>query len=304
MGITITNHHHIKKKIEAGKFVIMAEIEPPKGVNVSSMTANATKLKGQVDAFMVPEMSSAVMRMSSLGGSFILHSIGLNTVMQICCRDRNRLALQADLLAAYACGISTVMAIKGEDVNFGDHPKTKPVYDIELFELLNVLKKLQAGRDMSGVELAGAPKFLVGTTTNPSIYNIEDSSFEFEHELEELEQKYEAGACFFITPPLFDLDSANPFLEKAKHLKARIFPTVLLLKSLGMARYIDRNIKHIHIPSSVIERLKKSSDKEREGVKIAAELIDSFRQKGLGGILISTMGWENKIPEILQNLRR
>ena len=127
---------NLKRKFEAGEFAILAEIEPPKGVDVSMMVANAKKVKGIVDAFMVPEMSSAVMRISSLGGAMVLQKAGLETVLQVCCRDRNRLALQGDLLAAYACGITNVMAVSGEDPSIGDHHQTRSVYDIDLIELL------------------------------------------------------------------------------------------------------------------------------------------------------------------------
>ena len=124
---------HLKRKFEKGEFAILAEIEPPKGVEISTMVTNATKVKGNVDAFVVPEMSNAVMRMSALGGAMILQGKGMETVMQINCRDRNRIAIQADLLAAYACGITNIMAVTGEDPSFGDHHQARSVYDIDLF---------------------------------------------------------------------------------------------------------------------------------------------------------------------------
>ena len=158
----------LQSKLKAGEFAILAEIEPPKGVDVSAMVTNAQKVKDRVDSFVVPEMSNAVMRMSALGGAMILQGKGMETVMQINCRDRNRIALQADLLSAYGCGITNVMAVTGQDPSFGDHHQARSVYDIDLLELLKVIGDLQQGRDMAGVELAGAVRSFDGLHPLPS----------------------------------------------------------------------------------------------------------------------------------------
>lgn len=283
----------LKSKLNSGKFAILAETEPPKGTDVSGMVGNATKVKGRVDAFVVPEMSNAVMRMSALGGAVMLQMKGMETVMQVCCRDRNRLALQADLLAAAACGIPNIMAVAGEDPKLGDHHQTRPVYDINLLELLEAIKGLKQGKDMAGVELNSSPDFLVG-----SMINAAASAPELE--AEEMNRKTEAGTDFFITPPLFDLPSIEPFLRRAD--KAKLIPTVLLLKSVGMARYIDRNMDHIHISRPLISRIQKAGDKVRECVLVAAETVSELRKEGFAGALISTLGWENKLPEILEKI--
>ncbi len=284
----------LQSKLKAGEFAILAEIEPPKGVDVSAMVTNAQKVKDRVDSFVVPEMSNAVMRMSALGGAMILQGKGMETVMQINCRDRNRIALQADLLSAYGCGITSVMAVTGQDPSFGDHHQARSVYDIDLLELLKVIGNLQQGRDMAGVELIGAPAFLVGTTANAGAKGKSP-----EIEWEDMNQKLEAGAEFFITPPLFDLDAIDPFLKKIDLQKSKIIPTVLLLKSIGMARYIARNMEHIHIPEALIQRIQKAPDKARECLVIASELISQLKVKGFGGVMIATLGWEHKLPEIL-----
>jgi len=288
----------MKKKLQTGNYVILAEMEPPKGVDISGLLKNASRIRGMVDAFVVPEMNSAVMRMSSLGLAMILQSQGLPTVMQICCRDRNRLALQADLLSAYACGISSLMVVTGDDPRFGDHPQTKLVHDIDLYQLLQIIQKLQKGRDMTGVELYGAPDFLVGSSIKLGLEKNNP-----EEELKDMGYKTDAGVKFFITPPIFDLSSIETFIDKAAQYKSQIIPTVMLLKSVGMAKYIDRNLAHIHIPSSLIDRLKKVPDKESECLKIASELIAAFKQEGFGGCLISTMGWEEKLSQILESVR-
>ncbi len=287
----------LKNKFNVGDFVILAEVDPPKGVDISTMTENAMRVKGKVDAFVVPEMSNAVMRMSSLGGAMILQSRGLETVMQLNCRDRNRIALQADLFAAFGCGITNVMAVTGEDPSFGDHHQARSVYDIDLLELLQAIKTLQQGKDMAGIELNGSPNFMAGSTTNAGAKGVSP-----ELELEDLTKKIEAGAKFLITPPLFDLKAIKPFLKKIDQTKVKIIPTVLLLKSLGMARYMARNMKHIHIPDELIGRIQKAPDKVRECIRIASDMITALKQEDFSGVMISTIGWEDKLPEILEKI--
>jgi methylenetetrahydrofolate reductase (NADPH) len=282
----------LQQKLASGEFVVLAEMEPPKGTDVSSMVAAAASVKRKVAAFVVPEMSNAVMRMSSLGAALLLQGKGLETVMQVCCRDRNRLALQGDLLAAQALGVANVMAVAGEDLTYGDHHKARPVYDIDLLELLGAIRTLQSGRDMAGIELKGSPQFLVGATVN-----VGASALDLE--LAEMDKKIAAGAQFFVTPPVFDLGILESFLKRLNGRQVYLIPTVLLLKSVGMARYIDRHIDVIRIPGAVISRLQEAPDRVRECVLIAAELLTAMRTFGLSGVLLSTLGWEEKLPVVL-----
>ena len=284
----------LKRRFEAGEFAVLAEMEPPKGVDTSQMVANAKRVKDRVDAFVVPEMSNAVMRMSSLGAAMILQVQGMETVLQVCCRDRNRIALQADLLAAAGCGIGNVMAVTGKDPSYGDHHQARSVYDIDIFELLQTVGDLQNGRDMAGIELSGSPEFTVGATVNAA---ARDKSPELE--LEEMNRKIAAGTRFFITPPLFDIADIAPFMKRIDRQKAVIIPTVLLLKSMGMARYIARNMEDVHIPDELIQRIRKAPDKVRECIRIAAELVTALKREGYAGVMLATLGWEHKLPEIL-----
>ena len=284
----------LKRKFESGEFAILAEMEPPKGVDISRMVANARRIKDDVDAFVVPEMSNAVMRMSSLGAAMILQKQGMEAVIQVCCRDRNRLALQADLLAAFGCGIPNVMAVTGEDPSYGDHHQARAVNDIDIFELLQTIEELQNGRDMAGIELAGSPTFTVGSTVNAAARGKSP-----ELELAEMNKKIAAGTRFFITPPLFDIAAIEPFLKRVDREKAIIIPTVLLLKSLGMARYIARNMKDVDVPDEMIARIRKAPDKVRECIRIAAEMVTTLKREGFDGVLLATLGWEHKLPEIL-----
>jgi 5,10-methylenetetrahydrofolate reductase len=284
----------LKRKFKAGEFAILAEMEPPKGVDTSRMVANAKRIKDEVDAFVVPEMSNAVMRMSSLGAAMILQGKGMEAVVQVCCRDRNRLALQADLLAAFGCGIPNVMAVTGEDPSYGDHHQARPVNDIDIYELLRAIGELQNGRDMAGIELDGSPEFTVGSTANAGAAGKSP-----ELEIAEMNKKIAAGTQFFITPPLFDLAAIEPFLKRVDREKTIIIPTVLLLKSLGMARYIARNMKDVDLPDEMIDRIRKAPDKVRECTRIAAELVTTLKREGFNGVLLATLGWEHKLPEIL-----
>lgn len=286
-----------RQKLDDREFAILAEMEPPKGVDISRMVSCAQRVKGQVDAFVVPEMSNAVMRMSALGGAMVLQNHGMETVMQLNCRDRNRIALQADLLAAYACGITSVMAVTGEDTSFGDHHQARSVYDIDLLELIGVIHGLEAGRDMAGIDLAGAPDFSVG-----SLVYAGAAGRSAEIEMEEMNKKIAAGTEFFITPPLFDLDAMDPFLKRVRADGIKLIPTVLLLKSLGMARYMARNVDHVSIPDALITRIQKSRDKVRGCIEIAADTIRAIREAGFAGVQIATLGWEDRLPDILSKI--
>jgi 5,10-methylenetetrahydrofolate reductase len=282
------------EKLNGNEFVILAEMEPPKGVDVSQMLENVTRVKHSVDAFVIPEMSNAVMRMSALGAAMMLQHRGVETVMQVCCRDRNRLALQADLLAAAAAGISHIMAVQGEAPGFGDHHQARAVYDIELLELLEVLKKLQSGRDMAGIDLAGAPCFTVGATVNSGL-----TGQALEQELHEMKLKIDAGASFFILPPTLDPEAVSEFMDRVADLEKHFIPTVLLLKSVGMARYVQRHLSHVRVPDDVIQRLIKAPDKAREGVRMAAEAVSAFKAAGFSGVMLQTLGWESRLPDII-----
>jgi methylenetetrahydrofolate reductase (NADPH) len=283
----------LQEKLTSGEFIILAEMEPPKGTDVSDMVASATKVKRTVDAFVVPEMNNAVMRLSSLGGALLLQTKGLETVMQVCCRDRNRLALQGDLLAAHALGVPNVMAVTGDEITHGDHHQAKAVYDIKLLELLEAIRVLESGRDMAGVDLKGAPQFLVGSTVK-----VPTGSEGVEAELVDLDLKIAAGARFFTTQPVFDVDVLEKFKRHVGKRQATIIPTVMLLKSVGMARYINRHMD-MKIPEDFITRIQKAPERVRECVQIAAEFLVAIKEKGFPGVLISTIGWEDKLPSIL-----
>ena len=285
---------HLKCKFDGGEFAVLAELIPPKGTDVSLMLENAQRARDVVDAFVVTDMYNAIMRMSALCGAMLLQARGLETVMQICTRDRNRLALQGDLLGANACGITNVVAISGEDPTFGDNRQARPVHDLDHLDLLYAMNGLINGKDMAGVDLDGHPQFLMGSTVNPGLQGQA-----LELEIEKMNRRYDAGARFFITPPVFELDSIAAFLQRVDHRKYKVVPTVLLIKSLGMARYIDRNLKHVNIPRTLLNRLKSATDKPRETLRIAREIIGTFEEEGFCGVQVSTLGGENRLAKLL-----
>ncbi|MDP1762195.1 MAG: methylenetetrahydrofolate reductase, partial [Deltaproteobacteria bacterium] len=247
----------LQEKLTSGEFVILAEIEPPKGTDVSDMVASATGVKRMVDAFVVPEMNNAVMRLSSLGGALLLQTKGLETVLQVCCRDRNRLALQGDLLAAQALGVANVMVVAGDEITHGDHHQAKPVNDLNLLELLAAIKTMEGGRDLAGVDLKGSPQFLVGATVK-----VTNDAGALKQELAELDKKIAAGARFFTTQAVFDVAALEKFRQQVGKRPAAIIPTVMLLKSVGMARYINAHME-MKIPEAYVTRIQKSSDRVR-----------------------------------------
>lgn len=285
----------LESKLAANEFVVLAELAPPKGGDIAPMVENALRARERVDACVVSEMGNAVMRMSALGAALILQNNGVSTVMQVCCRDRNRLALQADLLAAGACGIENVMAVQGEAPSYGDHHQARAVYDLNLMGLLGAVETLRSGKDLAGGDLAGAPRFLLGAAATAAA-----PGRDLETAIEELRVKMAAGVGFFILPPVFDLGAIEPFLARARESGAKIIPTVLLLKSLGMARYIARHMPQAYFPEELMKRFKGAPDKGQEGINIAAEAVARVRERGFSGVMLSTMGWEDKIADVFE----
>jgi methylenetetrahydrofolate reductase (NADPH) len=288
----------LQERIRSGNFVILGEFEPPKGSDFSPLLKNANLSRGRLHAIVVPEMANAVLKASSLGSCAFFQREGIESVFQVCCRDRNRLALQADILAAAALGIKNIMAVSGEDIRFGDHPQARAVNDLDIMGLLETLQKLQNGKDLSGIELRGAPSFCVGSTIDTGapggLLTIE---------LEILQKMIDLGVQYVITNPIFDLHRFQEFIKRVDTSKIAVIPTVLLLKSVGMARYIDRNVKGISIPPEMIRDIQKAPDKVKECIRLAAEIVVHLKEMGMAGVMISTVGWEDKLPLILNEAK-
>jgi methylenetetrahydrofolate reductase (NADPH) len=288
----------LQQKIRSGKFAVLGEFEPPKGSDFSSLSESAMPVRGRVDAVIVPEMANAVLKASSLGACAYFQNNGIETVFQVCCRDRNRLALQADILSAAALGIPNIMAVEGEEIKFGDHPQARTVNDLDLTGLLQIIGKLQGGKDMAGIELRGVPGFCVGSSIDTGV-----SGGLLDIELENLKKRVDLGVEYVITNPIFDIRRFQQFIKRVDTDRVRIVPRVLLLKSAGMARYIDKNVKGVSIPADMIRDIQKAPDKVRECIRIAGDLITRLKEMGMPGVLISTLGWEKHLSQILDEAK-
>lgn len=282
-----------QKKLASGKFAVLAEIDTPKGVNISELVTNARRIKGRVDAVLIPDMDNGVMKMSALGGGVLMHQQGLEPIIHIYCRDRNRMALQGDILAAHVLGIQNIVVAHGEEMAKGDHRDAKPVDDLDEIGLIKAVQSLQKGVDMAGFELKGSPDITLGCTM-PS-YADEKA---LDTQIALAEKKVAAGVKFIISPYVFDIDRFVSFMEKAGGLGVPIIPTVFLLKSVGIARYMANYEPGAHISEQVIKRIRKSSDREMECIRIAGETIALLKEIAQG-VKIQTLGWEHRLPAIL-----
>jgi len=283
---------NFSKKLASGNFTVLAEMHTPKGVNISKLVADVQRIKGRVDAIVVPDMDNGIVRMSALAAGVLARQEGLETIIHMYCRDKNRLALQGDALAAYVLGIPNIVVVHSDDMSQSDHREAKTVNDIDEINLLEVISSLSGGKDMQGFELDGVPEFTTGCTIAPY-----GSDKELELELELARKKIDAGASFVITPPVFDISSFTSFFEKANVLGVPIIPTVFLIKSLAIAQYIANSEPGSNISDDLIRRIRKSSDRELEGIKIAGETISSLKGTAQG-VKLQTLGWENKLPDI------
>ena len=284
----------LQASLEAGKFVVTAEVGPLKGTDTTEIKEVAELLRGRVDAANVTDQQSSVMRLGSLATCYLLKEAGLEPVFQMTCRDRNRIALQSDLLSASVLGVENVLAITGDLPSLGDHPQAKPVYDIDSVQLLAVIKGLNEGHDMVGNELQGKPDFFPGAVVNPGA----DTEAAFELQLIKMEKKIEAGARFFQTQAVYDVKIFVRFMKRVEGFKVPILVGIIPLKSAGMAKYMNKNVAGVSVPEELIDQMAKTEDKSRTGIEIAARLIKEL--KGMcQGVHIMPIGWEKKVPAIL-----
>ena len=280
-----------QESLAAGKFVITSEIGPPKGTHIQEMMADAELLRGRVDAINVTDLQSSVMRLGSLAVCRLLQEKGLEPIFQVTCRDRNRLALQADLLSASVLGIKNVLALTGDYASLGDHPQAKPVFDLDSVSLLGVIKKMEAGTDMVGNALQGAPKFFSGAVVNPG-------GNPMEAQVIKMEKKIQAGASFFQTQAVYDVGAFEKFMKRVIPFKVPVLAGIILLKSAGMARFMNKNVAGVFVPEPLIQKIAKAEDRVKTSIEIGAELIREL--KGMcQGVHIMPIGWENKVPALL-----
>jgi len=282
-----------KEKIQAGKFLVTYEVGPDKGMHADRLLQDAELTRGKVDAINVTDLQSSVMRLGALTVSFLLKQKGFEPICQLTCRDRNRLALQSDLLSAAALGIQNILIATGDHPCLGDHPEAKPVFDLDSVQLLQVVRKLETGFDMQDNKLEGkAPQFCVGAVVNPG-------SDPLLPQIMKMEKKISAGAEFFQTQAVFDIGIFETFISKIKHVKVPIIAGVVLLKSAGMARYMNKNVAGISVPPGLIAQIEASKDKVAASVEIASRLIKQLKPL-CRGIHLMPIGWDKIVPQVLE----
>lgn len=282
-----------QKRLTSGDFVVLAEMNTPKGVDISELVTNARRIKGRVDAVIVPDMDNGIMRMSALAGGVLMNQQGIESIIHVYCRDRNRMSLQGDILAAHVLGINNLVVVHSEDMPKGDHPDAKPVHDLDEIALLGAIQSLQNGVDMAGFGLNGVPSFTVGCTIAPFADDAE-----LEKELSLAAEKIKAGAQYIITPPVFDLERFALSVKKFQALGVPVIAAVFLIKSVGIARYIATYEPGAHISEALIKRIRKAQDTETECLRIAGETVAGLKELSQG-VQIVTVGWEFRLPAIL-----
>jgi len=285
-----------KEKLDSGKFVVTAELQPPKGTDLSELFEYAEKWKGRLDAVNVPDLQNAIMRLGSLSACALLKEKGVEVIYNLSCSNRNRLALQSELLNAAALGLKNLLLLQGDHPSIGDHFEAQPVFDLDVMGLLGAAKRLQEGYDLMGNDLKGKPQFFVGTQVNAAA-----KGHVLDLEVMDMEKKIRQGANFFFTSSIYEPDLLENFVRKVAHFKVPIIVGITLLKSVGMARYINKHVEGAFIPDTMIDRLMKASDKQKASIEIAGDLIRAVKPL-CQGIQIIPIGWENLIPALLDQV--
>ncbi len=286
--------NHFEKKLRSSHFVVTTELTPPKGIDLSEFFAKADALKSHVDAINITESPRARLAVEPKSVGHLLQDRGIEAIVQITARDRNRIAIQADLLGACLLGIRNFVFMTGDDPKNGDHPEAKGVFDLTTLEMLKAARSLRDGRDLSGNVLHGAPHLCIGSTLNPG-------SRDFEREVENARRKIDSGSQFFQTQAVYDTDSLARFLDAAKLGDTPVLAGVIPLKSAKMGAWLSANVPGIEVPPVLLEELERAGPQGEtaKGVEIAADTIRRLRDI-CHGVHVMGIGWELRIPEILR----
>jgi len=285
-----------REVLKSGKFVITSEIGPPKGTNIAKMLHHIDLLKDKVDALNVTDHQSSVMRFPSIGGCLAIKEQGGEPILQVTCRDRNRLALQAELLLAYTRGIRNVLCLTGDAVVVGDHKAAKGVFDLDSSQLLKAIRQMESGKDLGGNALDGTVEFCAGAIVTPEANPIEPQLMKFE-------KKVEAGAEFFQTQAIYDLDKFAKFMEYARQFPVKILAGIILLVSAKMAKYMTDNVPGVFVPQNLIDELAAAPKGEaiNKGIEIAGRMIVTIRKESMcDGVHVMAIGREEVVPNILK----
>lgn len=281
----------LEKRLADKTFAVTSELNPPKGTDLAAAIAKAEGLRGVVDGFNITDSHTAKMTMAPIGLARALVERDLEPILQITGRDRNRLAIQGDLLAAASLGVRTVVCMSGDDPSVGDHPDAKGVFDLEAIGLLETVSALNGGSDLSGNDLKGATTHFCGAVASPGAPDLE-------RELDRLAKKVEAGARFIQTQPVFFVDRFERFAKRARDLGVPLLAGILVLKSAGMARRISDNVPGMEVPEAWITALDDAEDRKQASIALAAELVKGLRECA-DGVHVMAIGWEDLIPQVV-----
>lgn len=289
-----------EKNLRSGKFAVTCEIGPPKGAEVEEIKEAAEYLKDVADGINVTDLQSSVMRLGSLATCRLLKEWGLDPIFQVTCRDRNRLALQSDLLSAYVMGIRNVLALTGDYTTIGDHPQAEPVFDIDSVQLLWTIKNLEEGKDLAGKELTQKPSFFKGAVVNPGA----DTEASYELQIIKMKKKIDQGAQFFQTQAIFDAEVFKRFMERVhkENIDVPILAGIILLKSERMANYMNKFVPGVFVPEPVVKKMEGTGDKVSMCIEIASRLIEEVKPY-CAGVHIQALGWEKHISAVVKNLK-
>lgn len=280
-----------EEKLKNNKFIITAELFPPKGTNVDVLLKKADILSKHVDAINITDNQRASMRLGSLAVCKLLHDKGYETILQMTCRDRNRIALQSDLLSASVLGLKNILLLSGDHPSAGEYIGTKTVYDLDVLQLIKTAKLLETGTDLAGKKLNGSPNFCLGAVANPN-------STPLDLQILMLEKKVSCGIKFIQTQTVFDVEQYNEFFEKTKHLPVTILPGVSVIKSVKFMNFLN-NLPGVNIPEKIQNRILSAKEPFKEGILICAETIKQLK-KFTKGVHIMAIGMEEYIPEIIK----
>ncbi len=280
------------ESLKSGKFVVTTELNPPKGTDLGRLLKHAESLSGMVDAFNLTDSPGANMTMAPIAAAHLMLDRGIEPILQITGRDRNRIALEGEVLAAAALGISNILCMSGDPPGRGDHPDAVGVFDLKAETLLEAVKAMNAGADMYGNELRGSPSILAGAVANPGADDLDT-------ELSRMEEKVRMGASFFQTQAVFDAVTFETFMDTARGFGVPVLAGMIVLKSARMARFLNDNLPGVSVPASVIEEMEGAQDRAAAGINITSRLIREVRDM-CDGTHIMAIGGESRIPAILE----
>lgn len=284
--------NNLQSKIKDKIFLVTSELNPPKGTDLSTLFNKVELLKKSITAFNITDNHTSKMSMSPIAVANLLKTQEIEPIVQLACRDKNRVALQSDILGLSALGIKNILCMTGDHSSIGDDPNSKPVFDLDGISLLKAVSSLRNGKDLANNKLKGAPEIFSGAVANPGSNDIQK-------EIDRMKQKIEAGAQFFQTQPVYDIKKFESFFNQTKELNIPIIAGHIMLKSADMANNFNKNIPGVSIPQSIIKNLSEASDKKSKSSNIAIELINELKNM-CQGIHLMALGWESLIPNILK----